>query len=319
MLAVAADIAPVHSLVSRVMKGLGTPDLVVKPEASPHGYTLRPSEAVALEHADVVFWVSDGLTPWLAGSLKTLTADDVAVELMETEDTLRLAFREGAAFEGHAHDDPASDTADHGSEGKDEPEVADRRDEGKPQLDSPSHDNGHDHRHGTYDPHGWLDPENAKRWLDVIAAELSVLDPSNAATYSRNAGEGKAELDRLTAEIRARLDGREARSFVVFHDAYQYFEHRFDLHAAGAIALGDATDPSPARISRIRETVAKWSVECVFAEPQFDPGIIYAVTDGAGVRVGVLDPHGSTLTLGAGLYLELLRNLTTELEQCLAV
>lgn len=169
------------------------------------------------------------------------------------------------------------------------------------------------------DPHGWLDPENAKRWLDVIAAELSVLDPANAATYSRNAGEGKAELDRLAAEIRARLDGLEDKPFVVFHDAYQYFEHRFELHAAGAIAPGDATDPSPARISRIRETVAELRVDCVFSEPQFDPGIIYAVTENAGVRVGELDPHGSTLTLGAGLYLELLRKLAAELEQCLAV
>ena len=70
---IAEDIAPVHSLVAQVMGEIGNPALVVSPGASPHRYSLRPSEAQALQDADFVFWVSAGLTPWLADTVVTLT------------------------------------------------------------------------------------------------------------------------------------------------------------------------------------------------------------------------------------------------------
>jgi len=302
--AVAVDIPPVHSLVDRVMGELGSPDLVIQPGASPHGYSMRPSEAEALARADAVFWVSDDLTPWLARARESLADEAREVELMETAGTQRLAYRQGATFEAHDHDD-ADD--DHGHD----------HDHGQDQ--DPGHDDDHDHAHEGVDPHGFLDPMNAQVWLEAIAESLADLDPGNADVYHQNATQGQAELDALIDELNDRLaDARDAR-FIVFHDAYQYFENRFDVPAVGAIALSDASDPSPARIREIQGRVAELGVQCVFREPQFNPALVESVFEGTGVETSlVLDPLGVDLPLGPDQYPQLLRQLADGVARCAA-
>lgn len=302
---VAVDIPPVHSLVARVMDGVGTPNLIAQPGASPHGYSLRPSEAASLQKADVVFWVSEGLTPWLEGPIEALAKNAKSVQLLETDGTTELEFRQGAAFEKHNH---AEEDDDHGEEhGHDEH----AQDEGE---DAHGHD---DHDAHAHDPHAWLDPENARVWLDVIAADLAAIDPEHADIYAANAIAGKAELATLINGINTDLETFRGTNFIVFHDAYQYFENRFDISAAGAITLGDASAPSPARIAEVRDKVIELGVTCAFSEPQFNPGLVQAVFQGTGAVTGVLDPLGSDLQLGADLYPQLLRNLARDLATCL--
>lgn len=304
---VAVDIAPIHSLVAKVMEGVGTPDRIVQPGASPHSYSLRPAEAEALQRADVIFWVGEELEPWLDRSIKSLAGDAQSVELMETEGTTELEFREGATFEkhSHSHGDEDQDAEDH------DHEAAEAHNH-----DHEAHDE-HDHDHHGHDPHAWLDPENARAWLDVIAADLAALDPEHADAYAANAAEGKAELETLISEINSKLDSIRDKNFIVFHDAYQYFENRFSISAAGSIRLSDASDPSPARIAEIRGKVVELHVSCVFSEPQFNPGLVQTVFEGTDAKVGVLDPLGSDLTLGPDLYPQLLRNLADNLTSCL--
>ncbi|WP_243627787.1 zinc ABC transporter substrate-binding protein [Rhodovulum sp. BSW8] len=306
---VAADIPPVHSLVAIVMDGVGTPDLLVQPGASPHGYSLRPSEAEALDRADVVFWVGEALEPWLEGPLAALASDAITVELMESEGTTELPFREGVTFEKHSH------AHDHG-------EAHDDHDEGEDHAedDHDGHDDGHaehDHDGHGHDPHAWLDPENARVWLDLIAATLSEVDPENAATYRANADAGRAQLEDMIGRIEADLDPIRGKNFVVFHDAYQYFETRFGLAATGSIKLGDATDPSPARIEEIHQKIKDLSVECVFSEPQFNPGLVKTVFRGTDAKIGVIDPLGADLTPGPDLYPDLMVNVAASLKDCL--
>jgi len=303
---VVADIPPVHSLVSIVMDGVGTPGLLVQPGASPHGYSLRPSEAEALDRADAVFWIGEILEPWLEGSIEALASDANVVELMEAEGTTELAVRESATFEKHSHEE-------HGHNDHDE-DHAEHEHEEHEHEEAEAHE-GHDH-HG-HDPHAWLDPENARVWLDVIAAELSELDPENAETYRANAESGKAELARVMDEISDTLESAQGSNFIVFHDAYQYFENRFDFPASGSISLGDASDPSPARIEEIQHKVEELQITCVFSEPQFNTGMIKTVLRGSDAKVGVLDPLGADLEPGAGLYPQLLRNLGDGLADCL--
>lgn len=310
---VAADIPPVHSLVGIVMDGVGTPDLLVQPGASPHGYSLRPSEAEALDKADVVFWVSEALEPWLAGPLTALAGDAVTVELVETEGTTELPFREGATFEKHSHDhdeaEAHDDHAEHAHE--DSAEHAEHAEE------HAEHDDHHDHDGHGHDPHAWLDPENARVWLDVIASTLSEIDPENAASYRANAEAGRAQLEEMIATINADLDPIRGKNFVVFHDAYQYFENRFGLAAAGSIKLGDASDPSPARIEEIHQKIKDLSVACVFAEPQFNPGLVKTVFRGTDAKIGEIDPLGADLTPGPDLYPQLVAEIAGGLKDCL--
>lgn len=320
---VAVDIAPVHSLVSRVMEGVGTPDLIVQPGASPHGYSLRPSDAGALQRADVVFWIGEELSPRMKDSIDSLASAARSVELMEIEGTTRRDFREGATFEEHSHDhadhdhDHAHDDHSHDHSHDHTHHDHDHDDHGHGHHDHDHAHHSHDHAHDGQDPHAWLDPENARVWLDAIAANLANLDPENADTYRANAAEGREELESLIGEVDAELDSFRGANFIVFHDAYQYFENRFGIPAAGSIRLGDASDPSPARIANIREKVAELEISCVFSEPQFNPGMVEAVFQGTEATVGVLDPLGSDLSLGPDLYPQLLRNLTANLTSCL--
>ena len=146
---------------------------------------------------------------------------------------------------------------------------------------------------------------------------MSTIDPENAGSYFANAAKGRAEIDDLIGEISATLDPVRGKSFVVFHDAYQYFETSFEFPASGAISLGDATDPSPARISEIQERVQNENINCVLSEPQYNPGLVQTVLAGTGSKTGVIDPLGVNLEPGANLYVNLLRNMAKTLAGCL--
>ncbi|UTV86680.1 zinc ABC transporter substrate-binding protein [Cobetia amphilecti] len=291
---VAVDIPPVHSLVARVMGELGSPDLVIQSGVSPHGYSMRPSEARALSDADVVFFVSDELTPWLAKARASLAADADTVELMEVPGTLHLTYRSGPTFEAHHHADEASSA--HGEE----------------------HDEHHDeHSHDGENPHGWLDPVNAHTWLGAIAESLAAQDPEHAATYRSNAQAGQQELEALTESLSARLAQVQGTRYIVFHDAYQYFEHRFDVPASGAISLGDASTPSPARVKEIQARVKQDDIQCVFREPQYNPALIESVFEGTGVKTSIVfEPLGVGLPLGETLYPQLIERLGQGILRC---
>lgn len=294
---VATDIAPVHGLAAKVMEGLGTPDLIVPPDASPHDFALRPSQARALQDAGLVIWIGPDLTPWLERTLNSLSTA-TTLELNALPGTHLVDWRDLEAFgEDHDDDDDEDDHDDHEEE----------HDEGE---------DDHGHEHGTADPHSWLDPENAKTWTDAIAAELARQDPENAATYQANADAAKAAIDAATAEAAERLAPHRDAGFLVFHDAYQYFEAHFDLHATGSIADSDAAMPGPGRIRELQARIAEDGIACLFAEPQFESGLIDTLAEGSGARIAVLDPLGTGLEPGAGFYPALLGAMTDAMAGC---
>jgi len=347
---VAVDIAPVHSLVSRVMEGVGTPKLVIPAGASPHGYSLRPSEAKALQDADMVIWMGEDLAPWMENSVETLSKNAEVITLLEESETKLLDFREGALFEEHDHsdhddhDDHDKDHDDHDhdkdhDDHDDHDKDHDDHDHDKDHDDHDDHDKDHDdhdhdkdhddhddhdghddhdeHAHGEHDPHAWLSVENAQTWLNLVAGKLSAADPENAGVYFANAAEARAEIDALIREVNSILEPVRGRNFVVFHDAYQYFETSFDFPAAGAISLADASDPSAARIAEIQGRVRDEGINCVLSEPQYNPNLVETVLSGTDAKTGVIDPLGFSLEPGPKLYGDLIRNMAKALAGCL--
>ena len=303
---VAADIAPIHSLVSKVMDGVGEPKLVIQSGASPHGYRLRPSEAKALQDANLIFWMGEELTPWLEGAIDTLASNASVTALLDQEGIVLHDFRQGALFEAHDHDDhdDHDDTTT--------TDIKTRRSD-----DHDGHKDHDDHGHGAHDPHAWLSPENAKLWLNIIASKLSVADPENAASYFTNAAAGQAEIEDMVAEVSATLKPVQGGKFVVFHDAYQYFENDFDFYASGAISLSDASDPSPARIARIQKRIRDEGIQCVLAEPQFKQGLVATVMEGSEATASVIDPLGADIKPGPMLYTQLIKNMAKKIKDCL--
>jgi zinc transport system substrate-binding protein len=280
---VVASIAPLHSLAARVMQGAGTPRLLLPPGVSPHDHALRPSDAEAVQGAGLVVWVGPSLEPWLDRPLAALAGSARILQFDLVPGLTLLPFREGAEFEeaGHNHAPQPVGTV------------------------------------GAIDPHIWLDPENAKLWIDSLAGALAASDPANRDLYLSNAAAARVEIEATRAEIEAKLTPLRGRPFIVFHDGFHYFEHRFGIEAAGAVSLGDGRAPGPARIAAIRERIVTTGVLCLFTEPQLRSALTGTITEGTDARLGLLDPLGATLEPGPGLYPALLRELADGLADCL--
>lgn len=297
-----ASIKPVHALVAAVMQGAGEPTLLIEGAASPHDYALRPSDAAALERADVVFWIGPEVETFLEGSIATLAPNALSVDLIHTGGLTLLPLREGGAFEAHEHDE---DDLDHDAHDHEDAAHA-------------AHDDAdHDEEHGEANAHVWLSPSNAVVMTRAISEALSALNPDNADLYATNADAYIARIEALAEKLKAQLAPVTGRPFVVFHDAYHYFEDAMGIEAAGTITVNPEVAPGAKRLSEIRDRIAEAEAVCVFAEPQFEPRVIDIVIEGTDASTGVLDPLGADLEAGPDAYPALLENMAASLKSCL--
>ena len=307
---VVASIKPIHSLASYLMDGIAKPDLIVDGYASPHGFAMKPSHAKMLQNADLIFWVGEDLESFLEKPLSSIAKKAEKIELMETKGLQVLKFRERNIFDEHDHDDHGHDN--HGKKEDDH----DHDDHGKKEDDHDDH--GHDdhdgHAHGEFDPHIWLDPINAKAMLNEMAEHLIENDPKNEAKYKSNLAKALQEIDKLTIDVMTDLSSSVAS--IVFHDAYQYFEKRFNVNILGAFTVNTDVMPGAEQLAEIREIIEHDKVACVFSEPQFNPDIIKAVAKDMNIKTGVVDPLGATLDPGKDLYFNLIRNMSASFKGC---
>jgi zinc transport system substrate-binding protein len=295
-LKVVVTIAPIHSLASAVMEGRGQPLLLVKGASSEHTYSMRPSDARALSEADIVIRVSDTLETFLNKPIASLAQQARLVTLADIAGMKLLAPRESGAFEAHHHDE----TAGEGSE---------------------DHHHGHaagTHEEGAYDPHLWLDTGNAALIADQLAEVLGQARPEDAAVFRANAAKLKARLIALDAELKTQLAGMANARFIVFHDAYHYFEERYGLAASGSITVSPERQPGVARLQAIRAKIAEAKSACVFSEPQFEPKLVSRLVEGTKAKTGTLDGLGAGLPDGPDLYFTMMRNLAASLKSCLS-
>lgn len=381
---VVASIKPLHSLVAAVMGDVAEPTLLVKGATSPHTFQLRPSDARAIQDADIVFWIDESLEPAIGRAIESIADDDKAISLMGADGLTLYSFREGGAFEGHDHDhhggedhdeddhddhdhdkhaeaegdDHDHDEHDHEDEkhehedhahedhGHDDHDDHDHEKHAEEEHDhdhdhekhaeaedddhgheehahddhkEDAHDHGHEgHDHAELDPHIWLDPRNAVAMVEAIEEALSEIAPEHHDTFHQNADKVIAELAELEHEIEHILEDLSDPTYIVFHDAYQSFEARFDIPASGSLTINPEIAPGAARLREIQEHVEETGATCIFSEPQFSPDVVQNIADSVGVNVGVLDPQGAELEPGPQLYGQLLTNMATSLKGCLS-
>ena len=310
---VVTSIKPLHSLTSYIMEGVGEPDLIIDGVASPHNFQIKPSHAKMLQKADLVIWVGEDLESFLPSALKSIPKNAVVFELLDQSGLKKLKFREKNIFEGHddhdehGHDEHAKKVDDHDDHGHDE----------KAKKEDDHDDHGHDehgHAHGEYDPHIWLDPSNAKVIVKKITNQLSKIDKDNSSVYKANSKKLLKDLDGLIKEVKNEIN--KDASFVVFHDAYQYFEKRFGINVIGALTVNPDVMPGAEQLSEIREVIEHEKAKCIFSEPQFNPNIINSIASDTGVKTGVLDPLGANINKGKGMYFQLIKDMSSSLKDC---
>ncbi len=305
---VVTTIKPLHSLISNVMDGVGDPALIIEGSNSPHSFVLKPSHAKLIEQADIIFWIGEDIETFMEKPLDSIAKNAKKISFMELDSISKLKFREENIFEHEDHDDHGHD------EDKDHDEH--KHDEDK-DHDEHKHDDHHGHEghhHGEFDAHIWLDPANAKEMLHEIAHELSDLDPDNASKYNKNADEAILAIDKLINDINAII--KKDAKFIVFHDAYQYFEKRFGISTAGALTLNTDVLPGAKQISEIQEVIEEKGIKCIFSEPQFNPKIIETIAEDTGIKTGVLDPLGSTYDANKEQYFKLIKDLGNKFQNC---
>lgn len=286
---VVASIKPVHALVTGVMAGVGMPKLLVDGAASPHTYSLKPSDARLLNHADLFFRMSDTVEPFTVRIVRSLPDSVEVVTLLDAPGVQRLGLRTGTTFDQSNHDGHLG-----------------------------AHAHGVAAKLGAVDGHAWLDPDNAKAMVEHIRQVLSAKDPAHAAAFKRNAHALQEKLDALEAELRRQLEPLAGKPYIVFHDALQYFEQRFGLNVVGAISISPEIPPSAKRLTELRGRIRALGATCVFAEPQFDTRLVQNLVEGTNARTGTLDPEGGRLRPGSDLYFVLMRRLADDLRGCLA-
>ena len=287
---VVTSIKPIHSFASLVMKGVATPQLIVDANNSPHNFTMKPSDAKMIQNADIIFWVHEDLEAFLKKPLKQ-SKNAKIIELMNINGLKKLKFREKNIFNDDHHD--------HGHSQKKEKQ---------------GHDHDHGHAHGEFDPHIWLDPVNAKVIIKEMTKQLGLIDPQNKKKYQENMQQAFLRLDQLISQVENNINTR-AR-FVVFHDAYQYFEKRFNVKTLGALTVNTEALPGAEQLKKIRNVIKKENVACIFSEPQFNSKILKTIAQDTGIQTGVLEPLGANLKNDKDLYFKLIQNLSSSLKNC---
>lgn len=277
---VVVSIKPIHSLTAVIMAGVASPQLLIKGAGTPHGYSMRPSEARMLADADLVIWVGEDLETFLVRPLANLGGHAHQLELAHHLESKMLPIREGGTWEGH-------DAHGHDKHGHDK----------------------HGHDQEDLDYHLWTSPILAKDIVTLIAEQLMTVDPAHAATYAANVASLITKLDQLYHEVKNQLRPVTKVPYIVFHDAYQYFERDFGLNAVGSVTIDTERSPGVRRVQDVRDKITELNARAVFSEPQFQSRIVATVLEGTGAIDGVLDPLGADLAEGPDAYFHLIREM----------
>ena len=306
---VVTTIQPINSLVSAVIGNTGKTISLIPAEISPHEYKLKPSDTKKLQNANIIFFVSDHLESSVTKVFENLPKNIKIINLMEDTGIKHLAIRDNEAWERHDHHHGHGDHDDHDKHAK-------KHDDHDHDKHAKKHDDHNDHEKED-DVHIWLSPDNAVKIIKKINKELSLFFPENAKTYDQNANQMIKKINQLKVELKNELSGIKDKPYVVFHDAYQYFETSFGLNAVGSVALEGDIASSPKQISFIKDKIVKLKASCVFQEPQFDSKLVKIVVEGTNAQIGTLDPLGVNIKSRENFYLQLLKNMAKSLKDCL--
>ena len=287
---VVVSIKPFHSLVSGVMLGVACPELLLRGNFSPHTYSLKPSDAKKLQYADLVFWGGEALEGFLAKPIISLSKNAEVVSILEINGLKLRSFRseshirKSEIFESYRRNLPKNQ----GAELK-----------------------------AALDPHIWLDPENAKVITQETVKILSNFDPENAQKFQKNGEKIIVRLNELDKQLSSEMSEISDRTYLVLHDAYQYFERRYQLKSAGSITLQLGHFLGVSRLKKVQKMIQTSKVRCIFTEPQYSQKLVKTLLKNTSVKKGILDPIGADILPGPELYFDLMKNLRISLKSCL--
>lgn len=285
--AVVASLKPLGFIASAIADGVTETQVLLPDGASEHDYSLRPSDAKRLQNADLVVWIGPEMEAFMD---KTASAFPEAKKVtISALPGVKPLLMKGADDDDH---DP-----DH------------RHAEGEK--------GDEDHHHGDYNMHLWLSPEIARLSAVAIHDKLVELMPQSRAKLDANLKNFEAQLAATDKQVGNELAPLKGKGYFVFHDAYGYYEKHYGLTSLGHFTVNPEIQPGAQRLHDIRTQLVEQKATCVFAEPQFRPAVVEAVSRGTSVRMGTLDPLGTHIPLGKSSYTDFLTQLANQYSSCL--
>ncbi|MDH2925098.1 zinc transport system substrate-binding protein [Nicoletella semolina] len=287
---VLTTVKPLGFIASAITDGVTQTEVLLPVSASPHDYSLKPSDIQKLNSAELVVWIGEEMETFLEKSIdklpkeKVLTLEDVPAieELVEhAEEQAELKEKKHAHHE-HKH----------------------------------SHEHSHDHHHDE-NWHIWLSPQASEIIAEQIAARLSQQLPHQKAKIAENLATFKANLNAKNAEIAQQLQPAQGKGYYTFHDAYGYFEKSYNLTSLGSFTINPSIAPGAKTLQKIKKDVEKNAAKCLFTEPQFTPKVVESLSKNTGINVSQLDPLGAKIELSSTAYPEFLQSLADSFGQCL--
>ena len=216
----------------------------------PHDWEPSTNDLKNLEKADVFIYNGADMEPW-ADDLLVSRSDTLRV--VEASENVELRTTDGEHEHAHEHEDA-------------------------------------DHHHGDFDPHVWLDPENAKIEMEAIRDTLCAADPENSTVFQSNYEKYAAELDALDAEFREKLAHLPNRTIVVAHDAFGYLCDAYGLTQVGIEGLSPDSEPDPGRMAEVIDFVREHSISTIFFEELVSPKVAEAIASETGAQAKMLSP-----------------------------
>lgn len=290
---VLTTVKPLGFIANAITDSVTETRVLLPTSASPHDYSLKPSDAEQLQSAQLVVWVGEEMESFLEKSIDKLPKEKVL--------TLEAIPAIKELVESSKKDD------DHEDEHKHE--------HGK-KAHKHSHDE-HDHDHDE-DWHIWLSPTASVTIAEQIAERLSQQLPEQKAKIAENLAQFKATLSAKNGEIEKQLSAYKNSGYYTFHEAYGYFERAYGLNSLGSFTINPTVAPGAKTLAKIKKNLAEHKAQCLFAEPQFTPKVIETLSKGTEAKVGQLDPLGAKVELGKNAYPQFLQNLADQFSECLA-
>ena len=216
----------------------------------PHDWEPSTNDLKNLEKADVFIYNGADMEPW-ADDLLVSRSDTLRV--VEASENVELRTTDGEHEHAHEHE-------------------------------------GADHHHGDFDPHVWLDPENAKIEMEAIRDALCAADPENSTVFQSNYEKYAAELDSLDAEFREKLAPLPNRTIVVAHEAFGYLCDAYGLTQVGIEGLSPDSEPDPGRMAEVIDFVREHSISTIFFEELVSPKVAEAIASETGAQAKMLSP-----------------------------
>ncbi|WP_429033198.1 zinc ABC transporter substrate-binding protein ZnuA [Aeromonas veronii] len=288
---VLTTIKPLGFIAAAITDGVSEPKVLLPTGASPHDFSLRPSDIRSINSADLVVWVGPELEGFMA---KPLANHPHALALTQVEGMPLFNYATQDSHDSHDHDDHDHAAHEHGD-----------------------HDEGHEgHHHEGVDPHIWLGPTQAKVIAKAIASELGKLDPANQARYDANLAAFDAKVDAKDKVIAGQMKAVNEKGYFVFHEAYGYWERHYGMSSKGHFTVSPERRPGAKTLVDIRKALEEKQASCIYAEPQFSPAVIESVARNTGAKVLLLDEVGELVPLGPDGYPQFMQQLADAFAQC---